>query len=129
MFLESKQHAVRPNDTKLIIKDSEDQKVGASTLVTDSTVITAINFTVGSNNNPNLKAGRGGSNRGRGKSKNINHSPCVSQDKQLSPLEKEKKNSLARVWKLQMWAKSFQVEVRDPEQHLGLLTRAWGRIH
>ena len=47
----------------------------------------------------------------------------------LAPLEKEKKNSLARVWKLQMWAKSFQVEVRDPEQHLGLLTRAWGRIH
>ena len=54
MFLESKQHAVRPNDTKLIIKDSEDQKVGASTLVTDSTVITAINFTVDSNHNPNL---------------------------------------------------------------------------
>ena len=96
MFLESKQHAVRPNDTKLIIKDSEDQKVVASTLVTDSTVITAINFTVGSNNNPNLKAGRGGSNRGRGKSKNINHSPCVSQDKQLSPPRKRKEKQLSQ---------------------------------
>ena len=76
--LESKQHAIRPNDIELIIKDSEDQKVGASTLVTNSMVIMTINFTVGSNNNPNLKSGRGGSNRGQGKSKNINHSPCVS---------------------------------------------------